>query len=239
MKHRISILLSSVVLIGTAFARGPVAAPATGYTRLIKAGSTETLQTRAVRFVPAVGDGPVVWLIGVAHIGQSDYYKSIQKLLDAQTLVLFEGVKQGEARKKQGDMSSTYRMLSDALGLAFQLNAVDYKRTHFSQQPYRQGGPRPGNDPHRRRDCLRRLCPAPAELMKGIYDQIACHRRPRIWSRRFVFRFRRREDGHARGSAYDLRRLPPHGKGEPPGRAGRHQRRGVGRGQDGRGDLRR
>jgi hypothetical protein len=48
-----------------------------------------------------------------------------------------------------------------------------------------------------------------------------------------------REDGHARGSAYDLRRLPLHGKGEPPGRAGRNQRRGVGRGQDGGGDFRR
>ena len=35
-------------------------------------------------------------------------------------------------------------------------------------KPYRQGGPRPGNDPRRRRDCLRPVCPAPAELLRGI-----------------------------------------------------------------------
>jgi MerT mercuric transport protein len=65
-------------------------------------------------------------------------------------------------------------------------------------EPYRQGGPHPGDDPRRRRDCLRLVCSAFAELLRRkTHDQIAFHGRLRAWPHRFLFRFRRRENGHA------------------------------------------
>ncbi len=53
------------------------------------------LQIALRRFAPTNGTGPVVWLAAVSHIGESNYYAAVQKHLDAQTLVLFEGVKPG------------------------------------------------------------------------------------------------------------------------------------------------
>src|SRR5882724_6110403 len=50
------------------------------------------LQIAARRFVPARGKGPTVWLTGVSHIGTSNYFAALQRHLNAQTLVLFEGV---------------------------------------------------------------------------------------------------------------------------------------------------
>src|SRR5882724_5848160 len=50
------------------------------------------LQIAARRFVPARGKGPAIWLTGVSHIGTSNYFAALQRHLDAQTLVLFEGV---------------------------------------------------------------------------------------------------------------------------------------------------
>lgn len=41
------------------------------------------------------GDGPKVILVGAVHIGDQSYYDELQKFLDAQDLVLFEGVKPG------------------------------------------------------------------------------------------------------------------------------------------------
>ncbi len=48
------------------------------------------LSIRTLR--PTRGDGPVVHLVGVAHIAQPAYYRALQSFLDEQDLVLFEGV---------------------------------------------------------------------------------------------------------------------------------------------------
>src|SRR5258708_1816052 len=50
------------------------------------------LQIAVRQFVPLHGHGPAIWLTGVSHIGDSNYYAALQRHLDAQTLVLFEGV---------------------------------------------------------------------------------------------------------------------------------------------------
>src|SRR5436305_4423793 len=50
------------------------------------------LQIAARRFVPTRGKGPTVWLTGVSHLGTSNYFAALQQHLNAQTLVLFEGV---------------------------------------------------------------------------------------------------------------------------------------------------
>jgi hypothetical protein len=46
---------------------------------------------------PDKADLPVVRLVGVTHIGDKAYYDELQKLLDEQDVVLFEGVKPGSA----------------------------------------------------------------------------------------------------------------------------------------------
>src|SRR5688572_14490036 len=50
------------------------------------------LQVAVRQFVPRGGTQPVIWLAGVSHVGESNYYARLQKLLDAQELVLYEGV---------------------------------------------------------------------------------------------------------------------------------------------------
>jgi hypothetical protein len=128
------LLFSSLALVAVSFGQAPKTAPAPVFTRLIHlAGSSvETMQTRAARYAPKSGTGTVVWLIGVAHIGQPGYYKEIQKLLDAQAVVLYEGVqREDKTVQPTTDMSSTYKLFSDAVGLSFQLNAIDYKKPSF------------------------------------------------------------------------------------------------------------
>src|SRR3974390_2345140 len=56
------------------------------------------LQIAVREFVPARGRGPAVWLTGVSHIGDSNYYAALQQHLDAQTLVLFEGISASSSR---------------------------------------------------------------------------------------------------------------------------------------------
>ncbi|MFI5387201.1 MAG: hypothetical protein ACHQ50_13910 [Fimbriimonadales bacterium] len=98
----------------------------------------EVLQTKARKYVPSKGDGPAIWLVGVAHIGQAGYYKNLQKLLDEQSCVLYEGVTRkgvDPAAKTTGKedprQKTTYQMLSDTLGLQFQLYGIDYSRPTF------------------------------------------------------------------------------------------------------------
>lgn len=85
---------------------------------------------------------PDIWLIGAVHIGTKDYYTSLQKLLDGQEVVLFEGVKSAanptpkpttdkDAPKQDPNERPVYKVLSDALGLEFQLNAIKYDRPNW------------------------------------------------------------------------------------------------------------
>ena len=116
---------------------------------------TVELQIASRRFKPARGKGPVIWLVGASHIGESNYYASLQQQLDAQTLVLYEGV--GEHSRRAGPQkvrtspppTSTRRptpaattnapveeyslqdSMARSLGLVFQLQAMNYDRTNF------------------------------------------------------------------------------------------------------------
>jgi len=63
------------------------------YMRLTEVdATTTTLDVAARRFEPADGTGPTIWLSGVIHIGEPDYYQKVQQHLDDHGLVLFEGV---------------------------------------------------------------------------------------------------------------------------------------------------
>jgi hypothetical protein len=110
------------------------------------------LQIAVREFVPFRGRGPTIWLTGVSHIGDSNYYAALQQHLDAQTLVLFEGISASsdraadmtvrKASRAKDTANSTKNSASDdvgglqsslaaSLGLVFQLTAIDYQRSNF------------------------------------------------------------------------------------------------------------
>jgi hypothetical protein len=131
--------------LGEAQTNAPSKGPATNdsYIRISKSDSNSVqLQIAARKFVPASGKGPAIWLTGVSHIGDTNYYAELQKHLDARTVVLYEGVggphgkpkpkpATGEAAAAAGGMSSLQSFMASSLGLAFQLEAIDYSGDNF------------------------------------------------------------------------------------------------------------
>ena len=111
-------------------------APETVFLRSVETEEKlSAIQTSSVEYRPATGKGPSVWLISVAHLGTPEYYAAIQKRLDAKTVVLFEGVGL-EEQMRAGPGAATHeggiqKQLSNALGLVFQLDAIDYRRENF------------------------------------------------------------------------------------------------------------
>lgn len=107
------------------------------------------LQVAVRKLVPTNGVGPVLWLTGASHIGETNYYALLQKHLDAQALVLFEGIRPGRAvdgtnvvvAEKPGEpaaapektaaRASLQKDLAESLGLVFQLEAIRYAGTNF------------------------------------------------------------------------------------------------------------
>ncbi len=94
---------------------------------------TVALQIALRRFTPEHGRGPAVWLTGVSHVGESNYYATLQQHLDKQSLVLFEGVgaREKPIRFDPAEEASIQHTLATSLGLVFQLTAIDYDRPQF------------------------------------------------------------------------------------------------------------
>lgn len=96
----------------------------------------------AVRcFVPARGSGPAIWLMGVSHIGETNYYAALQHRLDSQTTVLFEGIAEHPsapaaqpgpaAPRAPSPRASLQTEMATSLGLVFQLEALNYDDPRF------------------------------------------------------------------------------------------------------------
>ena len=98
---------------------------------------SRALQTAWRKLEPPQDSGkPVVWLIGVCHVGEKSYYQKTQRKLDAAELVLFEGIgfdgKVAEDRNQpESKVSNLQTTLADSLGLVFQLDAIRYDRLNF------------------------------------------------------------------------------------------------------------
>jgi hypothetical protein len=127
-------LLLGCFLVSWARAQTSAAAPTFTFLRSAKVDGRLALQTRTVAYRPANGSGPTVLLVGVAHLGTPEYYAALQKRLDAETVVLFEGVH--EKNMKMGKGAATVSggvqpELAKGLGLVFQLDAIDYSRPNF------------------------------------------------------------------------------------------------------------
>lgn len=110
------------------------------YLRVARPSSNVTeLQVAVRQFVPRGRAQPVIWLAGVSHVGESNYYARLQELLDAQDLVLFEGVSDRASRaagrpafeRSEDEAGSLQNTMAESLGLAFQLSSIDYERPHF------------------------------------------------------------------------------------------------------------
>jgi hypothetical protein len=125
--------LAPLVLAPALFAEAPKSTTTLSFIRTEQGKDGKNgLQTLSAEYVPEKGVGPHVWLIGVAHLGTPEYYAAVQKRLDAQSAVLFEGV--GGEKMSHGakvEQAGIQSKLATALGLVFQLDVIDYKRKHF------------------------------------------------------------------------------------------------------------
>lgn len=138
----IRLALAAILAALPAFADAPLFLRKTA-----KTDGTTQLETCIRHYQPAAGKGPDIYLVSVSHIGDTNYFAAIQKNLDAQMLVLFEGVgRDGAAERgaasntnraklkvggKQIDPSALQTKLADTLGLVFQLDAINYDRPNF------------------------------------------------------------------------------------------------------------
>lgn len=68
-----------------------------------------------------------VQLVGVVHIADAAYYKALQQLLDRADLVIYEGVGKGDGHVDKGT-AATWRVFGEILGLAGQVEAIQYKK---------------------------------------------------------------------------------------------------------------
>lgn len=94
---------------------------------------TVSLQVAVRDLVPLRRADPVIRLVGVTHLGTAEYYAGLQAMLDREPLVLFEGV--GATNKEfLSTREQTYSLqpaLAKALGLRFQLQAINYRGSNF------------------------------------------------------------------------------------------------------------
>ena len=118
----------------------PISTNVAPYLRIARPATNLTeLQVAVRQFIPRDRSKPVVWLAGVSHVGETNYYQSLQKMLNAQDLVLFEGVTDRASRaagrksfdRTEEDLGSMQDTMAQSLGLAFQLNSIDYERPNF------------------------------------------------------------------------------------------------------------
>jgi len=104
---------------------------------------TYELRLASRTLAPLSGQGPKVRLVAAIHIADREYYRQVQRILDGDTITLFEGVSnKKDDFKKQGPVrrpEALYTKMADALGLISQYEGIDYRREHFHNADLTQG----------------------------------------------------------------------------------------------------
>lgn len=102
------------------------------FLRFVATPAKEALQVAVASYH---GKGGVrVDLVGAVHVGDAAYYRQVQRRLDGYDRLLYEMVKpEGVLPTDRGDsgLSVMQRWVKHALGLEFQLDAIDYGGLHF------------------------------------------------------------------------------------------------------------
>jgi len=97
---------------------------------------TSELQTAVVSFEN--GDGVIVDLVSVVHIGDEDYFRALNQHLSTYDVVLYEMVggpmetrDEREVRPELGMTHLLQRVVQSMLGLQYQLDGIDYTPANF------------------------------------------------------------------------------------------------------------
>lgn len=141
MTRRAGIKLAWAVVAAWAWAWAGCAAPkarpvseARPPLRVLESSNGVVALQVAVRdLLPRRRSDPVVRLVGVTHLGSAEYYQRLQSLLDREPLVLFEcvGARDKKFMSTRDQGYSLQPALAKALGLRFQLAAIDYSHDRF------------------------------------------------------------------------------------------------------------
>jgi hypothetical protein len=102
-------------------------------------GEPRSLDTAVVRYAsdPKAASGLKVDLVAAVHIGSDQYYTTLNRLFRDYDVVLYELVAPENNRvpkagqRPSGAIGSAQQGLTGALGLSFQLQAIDYSRANF------------------------------------------------------------------------------------------------------------
>ena len=115
-----------VLAAGGAFARQEGGAKPEPYLRVVeeKSGAVVRLELAVREFAPPATEAgkPRVFLAGAVHVGEKSFYEGLQKFLDAQDVVLFEGVKppgSGAAEQDVGGGTDAERAAATKLRVRF------------------------------------------------------------------------------------------------------------------------
>ncbi|MFT3686158.1 MAG: hypothetical protein QM783_14760 [Phycisphaerales bacterium] len=106
------------------------------YTRVVEhEDGSLTLEIAAKTFTPKDGKGPKVHLVGAVHVGDKTFYGSLQQMLDACDLVLFEGVKPPGAGSFDSELDEAGKIKATKARLQFLLKIVDDERSRNGKLP--------------------------------------------------------------------------------------------------------
>ncbi len=129
----------AAVVAGSAGAAQPEGADPRPYIRVKEenGGDTVVLEVASRRFEPDAPTKPVVHLAGAVHIADRAFYDALQEFLDAQPVVLFEGVKPpgAGAEAHDGVMDDADRIKTTERRLRFLAIATEKYRAEHDDYP--------------------------------------------------------------------------------------------------------
>ena len=130
--------LAAVVGVACGMSAQPPAAEKTsGYTRVVeKDDGSLALEIASKTFVPEGGKpGPKIHLVGAVHIADKPFYTSLQTMLDAADLVLFEGVKPPGAGAFDVTLDDAGKVKATQARLKFLLSVIEEERGRTGKLP--------------------------------------------------------------------------------------------------------